>query len=594
MPSFKSNMSEWSGAYAAPRPVTAKEENSDVWGELAAKVVPGLLDAAGKGYAIAKGSNILGDETTAVEQLQTVKDFEAAAPFAKDEGDTPDRKAEIEDMRRNALKKYGTNDRKIQALVSAGKISTLEANARRHQLIQENLSNPILAMFKEDFMDASTAFTGGGGKAAEEYFGAYLPTEEERVTLEAAGKIVTAKAKTEEAIAMFQESTGGTREAALSFFKEQAEKENRLAEAEYNHKMRGFTSQESFVAGMQVIDNFMFNTGAQLAQYAASGKKIDDPVIVKGQIDLAVQEATKRLSQFATNMTPEDYGKARAALKTQADHLYAIVDDSDSFKAYEKAVKRITLGNEAATGRAFANISKNLGDVLLAYKVSKEFGDVYVKAQSGDMGAEFQMESNPLMKRIRATMPHVNTGDATTDANNKLLNNNSEGWSISSGVAAFMEMLTPGNAVGVTKVMHEAPDAARQALKYAAQNPETSLKTIAHSNEWMVNSRTPEGAKITAMAIEEFVSRAKASQLLNEKGIPENIQIKGMPQIDSFTGQPTGEVHYMFNTKDLTPEAKQELGEAYKILTKSPQTLQALGYTTPEEFITQAFKKKNK
>jgi hypothetical protein len=150
MTSFKTNMQEWGGGFAPPSPITAPK--NDPWGELAAKLVPGALDAIGKGYAQAKGANILGGNTSAEEAQASVAQFEGAVPFSEDPSNTPDQKAQIEDMKAAALKKYGTNDKKLQALVNAGKISTLEANARRHQMIQENLSNPVLAMFKDEFM----------------------------------------------------------------------------------------------------------------------------------------------------------------------------------------------------------------------------------------------------------------------------------------------------------------------------------------------------------------------------------------------------------------------------------------------------------
>lgn len=588
MANFSTNMREWSGGYAPARTVSA-DKSSDAWGELASKIVPAVIDAVGKGYARAKGANITGASTTAEEALTAVNEFDAAVPFTDDPSNTPDQKARIEDMRQAALKKFGTDDKKIQALVTSGKISTIEANARRHQMLQEHLSNPVLAMFKDDFLDASTAFTGGGGKAVEQYWGAYLPTEEEKVTAEANAKIVTAKAEYEERIAQIQISHPDmSREAAIGFIQESAAKEVKLAQAEYDHKMRAYTSQESYVAGMEVVDSFSFNTLAQLAQYTSSGKKIDDPAAVLGQIELAAQAAYKRLQQFASTMTPEDYTKARSALKQQVDIANKIVEDADSFKSYEKAVKRLKLANEATQAKAFAKLAANFGDVLMAYDVGEKFGEMYVAAESGDYGGKMWLKTNPLAQRIAGTLKHVNFDGARTDALGKIINNQGEGWTMAEGVAVVDTMLSGGNMVGATEGLSKAPEAARAALRVAASNPEMSLEHFSSSDSFMVNSRTPEGAKLAAIAIKEFVSKAKGAQVASGSGLPKNIEIKGTPQIDSFTGEPTGEVHYQFNTK-LSDAAKKELAHAYKILTKSPQTLKELGYSTPEDFIRNAF-----
>lgn len=586
MASFKTNMKEWDGAYAPPTPIKSKQ--GDPWGELAAKLIPGAIEAAGKGYATAKGANILGNATSAEEAQGVVENFANEVPFTDDASNTPDQKARIDDMKRTALNKYGTDDKKIQALVSAGKISSLEANARRHQMIQENLSNPVLAMFKEDFLDASTAFTGGPG-LTEQYFGAYMPTDEERATLAAGEAIVKEKAKFQASVHQIVLETGATEEQAIGILKEQNKRAGILADAEYTSKLRGFTSQESFVAGMQVVDNFMQEAGGKIAQIAASGKKLGDTEMqqLQGQLASAYQNNMVRLQHFGSTMTSEDYNKVRSELEGQYNSMNKLIADSDGYKFYERMVNRTKMHNESVVGKAYAEMAAKAPYVLAAYKISPALGDMWVASMGDDLSAKMALKTHPFFGKFINELGYTDLQAASGDAIQNIAENKTEGWNFGSAITWVKQLVTPGRTAAATSAVTQAPDAYRAAFATAFTNENASLQEFADSDEFVVNSRTPEGAKVSAMAIEEKMKKMATLQRINKGTIPTDLKIR-IPMPDGDAVPMVGGIQYEFNTQDLDHTVKKELVQAYKILSRSPATVKELGLNSPDEFIAKA------
>jgi hypothetical protein len=587
MPDFSTNMSEWSGGYASA-PVVNKAPRTDSWGDMAARLVPTVLEAVGKGYAEGRGASILGGDTTAEEAQNAVESFSEAVPFSDDPSNTPDQKARIDDMKTEALKKFGTNDKKIQALVSAGKISSLEANARRHQMIQENLSNPVLAMFKSEFMDASAAFTGGPG-LTEQYFGAYMPTEEEKATLAASEMIVKERAKTETTIQQLVMTAGVSREQAIGILQEQSSKANKLAEAEYTSKMRGYTSQESFVAGMSVVDNFMQEAGGQIAQIAAAGKKLGDTDMqqLKGQLAQSFQINMAKLQQFGKTMTSEDYNKVRTELEGQYKNMDALINDSDSYKFYERMVGRTKLHNESVIGKAYAEMASKAPYVLAAYKISPQLGDMWVASMGDDLSAKMALKTHPFFKNFLPELGYTDLQAASSDAVQKIAENDSENWSFGSALTWVKNLVTPGRVAGATAAVNESPDAYRAAFSTAFSNQKVSLQNLSDSDEFVANSRTPDGAKVAAMAIVEKMKQIRGLQMVNKEKIPSDIKIR-IPMPAGDMPPMVGGIKYEFNTSDLDPTVQRELVQAYKILMRSPAVVKELGVNSPDEFIQKA------
>lgn len=593
MPNFSTNMNEWGGAYAAPRTVN-KQDSSGGLGEALAKLIPGALDAVGTGYARAQGLNLVGGNTTAEEAQVAVTAFEEAAPFSQDGSNTPDQKAVVDDMRNAALRKFGTDDKKIQALVSAGKISTVEANARRHQMLQENLSNPVLSMFKEDFLDAATPFTGGNGKLAEQYFGAYMPTEEERIQAEAIDKVITEKAKFEAQVAGVMSLHGVDKAKAEGIIRKQLEDEAYLANLESQYKVRQFTSQESFMAGMTVVDDFMQKTGGAIANIAATGRKLgaNEMQQLAGGVNQQYLAAREKLVQFGNTMTTEDYNKALGKLEDQRKLMDDMIKDSDGMAFMERSVKALTLQNEATIGRVTADFLKVMPHVFVANKVSPQFGEAMVNAIGDGVSGQFAIATNPYWSKLVQSFGYADMTKASTDAHTDIANDKTDDWSFTKAAGFVMSMFEPGRAAKAVDAVEQKPNAYRAMFESAMSSPEASLSPFADSDEMRMASKTPKGAKAVAMAVQAKVSKSLIPlQLQTGKGLPTDLKMERI-QHTLKGGAPGGKEGVRFNTKDLDPTVGVELLQIDKILRNSPQVMKELGVSTPEEYINKCLRRK--
>lgn len=591
MADFSTKIKEWDGGYGSISPNTATK--SDPWGELAAKIVPGMIEGIGKGYAAAQGSNILGGDVTATEAEKAVQDYTAATPFQASKEDTPDRKAEIEDMRMAALKKFGTDDKRIQALVTSGKISTIEANARRAQLLQEKLSNPILAMFKDDFIDAAKSFTGGSGGASEDYNGAYIPTVEERAEKAAIDKIIDQRAKHKAAVEQTRLAMGVSEEVAEAMITEQAALAAKVDAAENKHKLRQFNSADSFTAAMDVVDSFSAQVGGDVAASLASGHKIQDVSSAVAKIEAARQQFRQKLDVYRATMTPEDYLRVEGELSKRVNDLQEIIKDGDAMEYQRKRLQLASASADITLAQSQVQMLKIMGPLYTLHKYAPEYAKVVQGVMDGtDKGAELAFRSNTHLQSVvkalginvgkdllPSVVEKVNTGK-TKEAST------SEAWTWISSLWS-----SGGQGVKAEVEMNKAkPDAHTDLLKKAFSSPEASISQYANSRDWVVQAKTADGAKAVAEAFRARVSSAKARQALT--GDIPNIDLKVIPDYGKvMRGNMTKDVAYKFNVPPgtLDKSVQDDLVQMYKVLNQSPLVLKELGYATADEAISNYF-----
>lgn len=590
MPNFGTKVNEWDGAYAPPRTVTASKDEGG-WGALAAKIIPGALEAAGKGYAQAKGSNIQGLETTAQEALAAVEEFDKAVPFTDDPSNTPDQRAQIEDMRTAALKKFATNDKKIQALVTAGKISALEANARRHQLIQDNLSNPVLAMFKEDFLDASTPFTGGSGELAKQYFGAYLPTEEERVQSAMVDQAVKDKVAFQSQVEQTAMAFGISKEQATIRVQAAAHQEAKVKQLEAEYNIRRFSSDESYMASMEEVNLFSTQVGGQIAALAASGQKINDPSILIGKLEQARIATRQRMMKYTGTMTREAYAAAEAELDRRVNSLKDVVNSADGMEFLQKKLRLQITSVDANIAGSQQRLLNSLGDLYTIHKFSPELANRIHSAMMGDKAGEMYMATDPLARKIVNDLGIKIDPTMLPEIGNDISNGKTDGWSFAKAWTGLSSFWT-GGSEGVkaeVEVSKKQPDVHEAMLKSAFSNPDMSLDKYANSKDYIAAAKTPDGAATVARAIQVRLSDAKARQI-RMGAIPEgDILFKEVPQMSKGLGGNA----YQFNVNNLDPSIKDDIIQVYKITKNSPQVLKLLGANSPEEYISKIFKNVN-
>lgn len=598
MASFQTNMKEWDGAYAPPS--TIKTQKSDPWGELAAKLIPGAIDAVGKGYAEAKGANILGTSTSAEEAQRGVEAFANDVPFTDDASNTPDQKARIDDMKREALAKYGTNDKKIQALVSAGKITSLEANARRHQLIQENLSNPVLAMFKEDFMEASTAFTGGPG-LTEQYFGAYMPTEEERVQLAMQDQAIKEQAKFQADVKSTALVFGISEEAAKKQIKAQAERAQYLASKEEEFKLRNFTSQESYAVAIANIDQITNTISTQLGALVANGKKFDDPATLIGQLEQARAVGVTKIAQYTQKMTREDRNAAESTLNSRIDGLIDMVGSADGHDYFMKSIQRIKGGVEANEARMTQRLMDVAGPLWIVHKHAPEMAKLIQGAAAGDKAAEFGFKTDPLAQSWAKGLGIVIDPIENAETAAGIVNGNTK-FSMSKALNFVSSLWSNGDqgAKAEEELAVKQPDVhtslLQTAFKAAGEEDKSPLSNYSTSQEWIVRSRTPDGAKTVANAIRARVADARVRQFGQMGKIPTGEIVVRPAQVKSTGGYwapgMTNVPAFEFHTPGISPSVQKDMIQVIRIMENSPLVMKELGVKSSDEYLQKFFLEK--
>lgn len=591
MPKFETNMQEWDGAYAPPRTVKSTEEGG--WGELANKLAPALIEAAGKGYARAKGSNIQGLATTAQEAQTAVEDFEKEVPFTDDPSNTPDQRAMIQDMRDAALKKFGTNDKKIQALVSSGKISSLEANARRHQLLQDNLSNPVLAMFKEDFMEASKAFTGGGGKLAEQYFGAYMPTEEERAKVAAVDAIIEDRAKDEVEVQGLVRM-GMSEQSAWETIKADRAEAAKVAAAEQRHKLRNYNSADAFMAGQDVVALFGSDVGGNIAKMVMSKATLTPQQIaqIPGELEMAKQEYMKKLDVYKDQLTPDDYKSLITQMNSMVDGYTKMLSEKDGMKFAKEAYEQFILHERYNDAKDNAFLRQQLGIIYPLSKFSPDLANTVVGAVSGNIADQYKASNNIVVQQMIGALGLPTSKQDTVNAADKIAKGDKK-FSLSEA-ASFMTSLWSSGDKGVKAEMDlakEKPEEHYAMLRETYSKTSVPLKNY-RSGSWERAAQTPEGVKPIVNAIRAKMASLRGRQAMTG-AIPDTKIVISPPEMirDDQGQQVMGTPTYKINAK-LDQDIKTDLFDIYFLAKENPLVLKELGAASAEELIADSFSEK--
>lgn len=583
-------MREWQGAFKPPSPTAAKSGGE--WESAIARILPGILEGVGRGYAVAEGMNVVGDSTTAEEAAEAVDDYSKATSIfdkGKKEDDIAKQNAQIDDMRNKALKKYGTNDKKLQALVDSGKISTIEANARRHAILQENLSNPILAMFKDDFLNAATPFTGGSGELAKNYFGAFIPTEEERAELAAQEAVRTEMAEKKASIASLQNTFGISEGQAQEIYQTHKQQAMQLQSAERNFKMLQYGSPEVFSAAVNMVDVFNESVMGEVIGYISKGKKFSeqDIGVLKGQADRLFNAAYSKISQFASKMTREDYTSAIKQLTDQRNRFDKIVSDASSLKALEDSVRYLQGRTDNITGQALLNFTKKAPDVVASFKVGREFGEWYIGYLSGDISKQYQANADPRFKALLQSLSGMNAGDTTASALNKA--NKGEKLSTPEALSLGASLTSNGSAKAVTAAVKANDEGWMKALKQAFSQEDMTLAVFSDSSEWKYAMKSEEGAKVVSDAINTTAQRIIGRQFATGK-MPSKVKVDYIDMSNYPNPYHRGKV-YRVDTGGvpLDSNVKAELVQMYRILNDNPNILKALGVSSTEEWMDGLF-----
>lgn len=155
-----------------PRQHQAQLGSGDIAKRFVADAAATLFESGIKGYAIETGEDIAGvgqtqQEIAAQAEQYRVENDRLLAQAQAEQGEVPLTPEQVADIKAEALGNIQATVNTVRRLTASNQLSSSEARAHVDMALRGALSNPLTAMFKDDFMNAAAAFTGGSGDIAQ-------------------------------------------------------------------------------------------------------------------------------------------------------------------------------------------------------------------------------------------------------------------------------------------------------------------------------------------------------------------------------------------------------------------------------------------
>jgi hypothetical protein len=457
-------------------------------------------------------------------------------------------------------------------------------------MLQEHLSNPILAMFQEDFLNASAPYTGGSGELAKKFFGAYQPTEEERIQLEMEENTRANTVAKLNAIDELKVNYGFTDTQAEEYWDSMNASAMELATAERQYKMLQYGSQKAFAASQAINNLFSTSISGQIVGAIAKGGSLTPEQVTgfKGMIEQHYLQARQSLQKFAQKMTTEDRNKAFADLESERKRYLGMLNDQSQLEALTKASELLKTKSDIITGQAIYEFTKNAPDIAGAYKIAPEFGEFVVGVLSGDIAERYRRSTNIRFKKLYESIEGMDLNKASSSAFRKAQAGSPLNSVESAAVAlSFQE---PGSAAAFSRFAQNSPENAKEMVRQAMSAEGASLSMVADSDEWKMALNTAGGKELISPIFKATASKVRQMQAGFNGKFPKSVKVERLLQdenaawgMDSYT--------YLVKTDGtkLDDNVKRELIQMYKVLEANPSILKTLGKESIDEVISGAF-----
>jgi len=339
----------------------------------AVQAVTAVGKVAGKAVARSNAADVTGADLS-LEQANInaenidIKITEALSAEKNVVGGPLDRTrvAEIKDKQ---LSQFANDDRTLLALRDQGTLSTLEVRARRQLNLQRALSNPINALFKADFLNATSDLTGGSAGAAKSLF-PFTPEEEQALAIRAAE--TKARADFAGTVAGLVESTDQSQETVEREIREEALDNQKIKDFERKSKLN--TPEEAKKASLirnGATRSFMKNVSA-LAKgtggfldgngMATAGRSLDDSYRAQIQNINAIKDIAPA---------------SRTAMMADLDKWKVGMDNTlKMFSAADKNTEMLALMKQ----RAEISGWKNMPMYMTLLSIDKTVGELLIKS----------------------------------------------------------------------------------------------------------------------------------------------------------------------------------------------------------------------
>jgi len=167
MTEFRRDIGEGQTGVRSLTPKRHFKQDRDPLDSLFARATGAFLEGAGKGFAKESYEDFYGQEQSYEDVSDQAKQFEERFDELQAEAEFDQEFQELsgpqlKDLRSQALADVKATARTIRALQSSGRLSKSEGQVRMDNMLREKLSNPILNMFRDDFLAASGLDHTGG------------------------------------------------------------------------------------------------------------------------------------------------------------------------------------------------------------------------------------------------------------------------------------------------------------------------------------------------------------------------------------------------------------------------------------------------
>ena len=614
MPEYGGNITPWAGGFRASSPgvgtgsynAAARSAENEFLSSLGNAIGSGFGHAIDTGMKSYENKQVVKEGTAAIQKFQgeETTNEQAAESVAGFETATANREglnaAQLRDLDEKALRTFGTDMRRIGALLEAKKISSMQANAQAQSLMQNALSNPRTAMFTEKYKQLAAPILGtskDGGTTVGTYFD-QTPEEKARAAL-AKGAIDDA-VKRQSQINELKSTFGFSEEQAVDFVRHSAMREERVKQAQATTAMANATTA-SVNANMAVQNQRsqakLMSTMAEMTDTAerfsisVSGLvKQNGGSIPDDQIPFLKDAAEKvyiDTIQKAKGLTPEHQKVVLENADFQRKRMLTMFEDRSALKALETANKDISEKTNNLTGKAIYQLASAMPDVAGAYKLGPDYGKFYVDLRSGSMEAGMKAHTNPWLRNIKDQLGNLNIDKLAVNAVDKITNGNSQ-LTAPEAQSFSVKLSNPGAAAAIVKTIETNP-ASLEAIRTTYATEGTSLSMFNSNMEWKAAMKTKEGQKTVVEALKGATEQARAMQI--RKGFPtRGLSIERQERVDEMTGISAITAYNIKSTGiALDPHVANNLGQAVMILDQHPEIAKLMGVASADEWLSKVF-----
>ncbi len=358
--------------------VTARERPDAREGML--NTLVGGVSAGGKAYAKSSAEQVTGeglsqaDINNQADATQRSLDEQIGAAMDNAGGPVPERtQKEVKDR---ALSEFARNDRTLLELRDRGEISTSEARGRRMLNLKQQLSNPINALYRGEFLDAASSLTGGGKGAVQEAF-PFTPDEIKQQAIDA--EKVKAVAEHEGQIAGAV-AVGIPEVTARREVKAEAESKIELAHFNRIKQDRSLNGEEFSKVGGLLRNSAARGVSLQIAQLSSANGG-------KGLTADNLQAVNRTLSQQNRGMLEEinaNTGLGKAERESAREELKVWFEGMQAYVSSEDMTKL----NEGRDSQLKSLIFQESVALFPEYHVANATSPVFLEAVIGQGGLQ--------------------------------------------------------------------------------------------------------------------------------------------------------------------------------------------------------------